>query len=349
MNKQSDYHPPIFPWDVQAERRAWSRVLASLALAEIHKGNPRQILRASWPDDARAALILRSATSPTDTVALPGQATVVTWRSLSPSSAAWRLFSHESALRLDLTGIATIGMPNVASLPPAPVFVAEGVAAGVVQWQWSRTTLGPAKKILVLSAVTNELMNATPENAASIIGRVLSDATAKSIDTICFDTAPADAIRPAGLCHSVAPITASAATDHGAALIEDLANLAGQIAGNGVDASSVVYICGAREAQTIKMRAGPQFDSLVLSSLGVLSKTIICVAPAGISSGYQGPPSIETGSTTLVFQDTAPVGDPPTAPTKNLWQTDGTSIRVRAQAAWCAAPGSVAITAGIAW
>jgi hypothetical protein len=267
--KSEPYIRPFTPWDIDAERRAWSRVLAACALSEIKRGNPRQILRAAWPDDDRAAILLKAAQSPTDTSSLPGSSTVAMWRSLSPSSAAWRLFDHPAALRLDLTGQTTISLPNVASLPPAPLFVEEGAPAPVVMWAFSKTVLGPAKKILVISALTEELEYSSPENASAVIGRILSDATARSIDIVAFDTNAGDDVRPPGLLHGVAPITASAATDPFMAMAEDLSNLVGAIGGNGIDPTDTVFVAAPREAMMITLLAGAKFNNDVLMSLGL--------------------------------------------------------------------------------
>jgi hypothetical protein len=56
----------------------------------------------------------------------------------------------------------------------------------------------------------------------------------------------------------------------------------------------------------------------------------------------------------LHFDDTAPadivdVGGTPAAPAKSLYQTDLIGIRVKANAAWCAAPGAVAVVENVAW
>jgi hypothetical protein len=86
-------------------------------------------------------------------------------------------------------------------------------------------------------------------------------------------------------------------------------------------------------------------------SLGLPSKTVVAVAPAGIASGYQGPPIIETGREALLhFDDSAPADIVDTvgtvaAPSRSLFQTDLIGIRIKANAAWCAAPGSV----NVAW
>jgi hypothetical protein len=348
MKPTFEYSPPLFPFEMLAERKSWSRAIAALALSELQqRANPRQILKSHWPGDDRAAVLLKAAQSPTDTTnsGLPAAVSVATWRSLAPGSAAWRLFDHSSALRLDLSGFNTIEMPNIAALPPVPIWVGESDGAPVVQWTWGKTVLGPAKKILVIAALSDELERATPESAAQLMGRLLSDATQKSIDTAAFDAVAGDDVRPPGLCYGVAPITASAAANPGDAMIEDLAALAGQIGGNGIDTNDVVYIAGPREAQVIKLRAGPRFDNDVLSSLGIPADTVIAVAPSGICSGYQGPPTISTSKEAVLHRNT----DPTQPPESSLFQTNLIGIKVHARAAWAAAKGAVSMVGGITW
>ncbi len=348
MNKTAEVSDFVLPWDHLIERRSFCRAIAALVLAETQRGNPRQILRGAWPDDARAALILRGAVSPTDTSSLPGQVAISTLRSLSPVSAAWRLFNHPSALRLSLDGIATISLPNTGQLPVVPTFVMEGGEMPVLQWALGKTTLGPVRKMAAIAAVSNELDNAGPESAAAVIGRILSDATARSIDFACFDANPASALRPAGLLFGASPINPSSAANPTDAMIEDLANLAGAAAGEGLDASDMVYVASAKAAAIIKLRAGPKFDSEVLASNGVPDKMVIGICPAGIASGYQGPVRVQTSRETLLhMEDTMPSPSSPSA--KNMFQIDATAIRVIAECAWAAAPYAAQVVANVAW
>jgi hypothetical protein len=60
------------------------------------------------------------------------------------------------SVKLDLAGVTTVRVPNVAALPIRPVFVGEGLPAPAVQFPTAATALGPAMKILVLSGVTRE-------------------------------------------------------------------------------------------------------------------------------------------------------------------------------------------------
>jgi hypothetical protein len=159
----------------RAERRAWARAITCRALANNERGSAAQIMRRNWPHDGRAELILKSPVSPASTTntGLPGHDVVDAFRSLAPGSAAFQLFDHPSALKLDLRGVRSISIPHVASFPPAPVFVGEGSPGPVVQWSLMKSAVGPVRKILIIAAVSEELENASPQSVSAVIGRVL--------------------------------------------------------------------------------------------------------------------------------------------------------------------------------
>jgi hypothetical protein len=140
--------------------------VAASALAVTKSADPTDVLEAAWPSDQRAALILRAAQSSTSTGDFPAFDKTGLFQSLAPSSAALQLF--ERGLQLDLAGITTIRIPNFASLPPAPIFIGEGKPAPNVHWTFDATVLGPARKVLILAAVTGELETATPESASAL-------------------------------------------------------------------------------------------------------------------------------------------------------------------------------------
>jgi hypothetical protein len=334
------------------EQRSWSRALAAQALSTCGHGKPETILRNSFPNDIRAAVILKAAVSPTSTSDFPPTDVVGAFRSMAPGSAAWKLFDHPSALKLNLKGIHQISIPHIANLPSGPVFVGEGQPGPVLQFSFVKNQLGPVRKILIFSAVSEELDSATPENASQVIGRVLADATNKSIDTIAFDSNPDNGIRPAGLLNGV---TVTPAATAGATIAEtigkDLSNLIGAIGAAGIDPTDTVFIAGPREASLIQS----QTDNDALMSLGIPAKIVIAIAPAGIASGYQGPPDIQTSKEmTLHREGSTPlpiVSSPGTvaAPSTSLFQTYLLAVRVRCLAAWCAAPGSVAYVSSVNW
>jgi hypothetical protein len=87
-------------------------------------------------------------------------------------------------------------VPAIYALPPAPVFAGEGKPAPPVQFTLSGTTVGPARKILVLSGVTRELNEATPETAEVVIGRILADRANASIDLAAFGSGAGDVANP---------------------------------------------------------------------------------------------------------------------------------------------------------
>jgi hypothetical protein len=336
--------------------RSMRRAITASWIATATKTDPERVLRKNWGRDEGALQILqRSAVSPASTTGgYPAWVDQIgPFRSLLPGSAALALF--DASNKLDLTGLTTISVPNLAGLPPKPVFVAEGQPAPSVQLAFAKTVLGPTRKIMIISALTREVEEASADTASDVIGRVLADASTMSIDTAAFGTSAASAIAPAGLLYGVAALTASSATPGTEAMDADLSNLVAAIGAAGIDPSGAVYVCGPAEAMKIKLRSGPNFDNTVLMTLGLPAKSVACFAPAGVYSGYQGLPTVETAKEVVIHrEDTTPlpiVGSPSTvaSPTSSLWQTDAISIRIRAWCAWAAAPGATTIVNSVTW
>ena len=294
---------------------------------------------------------MRAAVSPTTTASLPPFDAIATFRSLAPRSAALQLF--DSSLKLNLTGLSTWKIPNIEALPPAPIFVGEGAPAPVVHFAFRSTTLGPMRKVLVMSGVTNDLQNASAETALATIGRVLADATTKSFDTIAFSTGAETAVQPAGLLHDAAVVTA--ATAGAGALKTDLSNLVDAISSAGISADGAIFVAGAREALLMKAEpVGPKFNYEVFETLGLPPKTIAAFAPDAVASGYQDAPTIEASSDALLHYDTAPTdistaGNAVAFPARSAYQTDIINIRVRMLAAWACVPGGSAYVTNVSW
>jgi hypothetical protein len=344
---------PDFNEAMRLERRSWHRALACHALARVRHDDPNRIRKSAWPADERAALILKAAQNPTSTASFPAHDAVAAFRSLAPGSAAVALF--DLGLKLDLRGVTTVSIPNVAAFPAAPIFVEEGKPGPSVQWPFGKAVVGPVRKLLVLSAVSGELNDATPDTAAAVIGRVLADASNKSLDAAAFGSAAADAVQPAGLLHGVTPLAAAAAGSD--AMAEDLASLVGAIGNAGIDPTGAVYVAAPREAQMIRLQAGPKFNNPVLMTLGLPAKTVAAFAPTAVASGYQDAPTIETAKESVIhFEDTNPadIGTPGSpavvaAPSKSAFQTDIIAVRVRANCAWAVASGGAHVVANVNW
>jgi hypothetical protein len=333
-----------------AEAQSMRRAITASVLSKLKNVEEAKVLKQSFPRDDHAELLLKGAVSPTSTNSAISHDQISAFRSLAPASAALALF--DQCVKLDLTGILTLRIPHVYSLPPQPPFVGEGSPAPAVQFTTASTTLGPARKIIVISGVTRELNEATPDTAAAVIARVLADSTNISIDKTAFDANPADATRPAGLLNGVVPLTSSTADGY-TAMADDLGALAQAIGNANIDPSNIIYVCGPREAKIIQLRGGA--DENVLTTLGLPAKSVAAFAPAAVYSGYQDVPQIETKNEVAIhMEDTAPkelVTTPGVvaAPQKSFFQTELIAIRVRAWCAWSVAPGGAQIVNNVSW
>jgi hypothetical protein len=330
--------------------RALHRAMTAIALGAVRKADPTSIMRTEWPSDDRAGAVLKAISSPLDTSGYPGLDAVTTLPQLAPSSAAMKLF--QLGTKLDLRGKRTISVPNI-SVPPAPIFIAEGGAAPAVEFPFGKAALGPVRTIRLLSAISRELEQATPESAVLIVSRILGDAAAKGVDTVAFGTGADDGVRPPGLLHGVTPITAAAAgTD---ALTEDVAAIVKAIADAFIDPDGVVFIAAPRQAMALRIKPSPLFDSPVLMAAALPDKTLIACAPGGIYYGYDGGAEIDSSREAVIhMEDTTPlplIGSTGTvaAPQRSAFQTDVIFLRCRARCAWCAYPGSVQVVQGTNW
>ena len=142
--------PPAFVCGMQ-------RMLTAVALADR---NPRAFLQRAWPDDETAALLLRAVSTPTTSTTYPTYTSAATLPA-SPQRPQPR-GSIPRAVQIDLSGIAQVNVPRGAT-QPQPGFIPEGAAAPLAQFSLAAITVGPAKKILILSALTGELANATAD------------------------------------------------------------------------------------------------------------------------------------------------------------------------------------------
>jgi hypothetical protein len=238
---------------------------------------------------------------------------------LAPGSAAVKLFAR--SLQLDFAG--------------------EGAPHPVVDGSTNAATVGPVKKILIGAGITEELQNANPETATAIIGRVLSEAAAKSLDAYVFDNVAGDAVRPPGLLNGVTPIAATAGGGTNA-MAKDLANIAGVMSDAGVGAETMVIVANPRQAVTLRLISGPNFAYPIFSTVGLAAGTVVGVEAAAIASGFDGAPEIEIGRGGLLhFADTQPqqIGTPGTpnvvaAPTLSPFQQAMLMLKLRLNLAW---------------
>jgi hypothetical protein len=333
----------------QRERRAWQHAVTASVFGANQRTHPSNILRSYWPNDVRAAMIVKAAVSPTTTAAFYPNDVVSAFKSIAPGSAAASLFAMANVLNMD--GISTIRVPYVANLPPIAMFIEEGKPAPNQQFTLAASVLGPTKKMLLMAAVSAELEQAGPEAASMIIGRVLADRANRNLDLVIFGTGAGDAATPPGLLHGITPIAAAATGPD--AMSSDLAALVAAIGAAGIDPTDAVFVASPHEAMLIATRIGFKFDNTVLASLGVPAKTVIAFAPDAVFSGYDGSPQIETSKESVIHFDDAPTdigtAGGVAAPAKSMWQTETISVKVRLNCAWTALPGAVQVINTVAW
>jgi hypothetical protein len=310
----------------------------------------------TWRDE-RANLLLRAAVQPTSRADFPTHKIVDIFRSLAPTSAAFSLF--ERSIQIDLSGIDTVAIPNSpATASTAPVFIGEGAPAPVLALTFASTTLGPARKILVIATESMELEHATPQGAAAVIGRVLSDRVGIGVDKVAFGTAAATSAAPAGLLNGATGVTATALSasvmaDTAAAM--DIGNLFGAIAASGIDPVGAVLVAGPAVAGRLMALLGDS-EIPILMTTALTDKTLAAISPAAVASGYTSAPTVEISKDTTLHMEAANpaelVSSPGTvaAPQRSIFQTGAMAVKVRANCAWCIQPGGAAtITGGVQW
>jgi hypothetical protein len=337
----------------RSERRSLIRACVALALGAKQGVHPRDVVKV-WNDD-RAEMILRAASNPATTTgnAALGLQTTRVLPMLAPASASARVLAMANAL--DLSGLQSIRLPfiGLAGRPPVP-FVLEGDPGSVVDLTVSATVLGPTKKLLILSALTREMSDASAGNAEVIIGDALALSAEQSLDAALFSNAAATPSAPAGLLFGLTPITA--ATGGGAmALAADLAALAGAIGGAGINPDDMVIITTPALATKVRVLASPKFTNTVFSSSSLAAGVVIAIVPRGLATGYDGGVTVEASREAVVnFESTTPLPIVDGAgvvakPVYSAFQSDMTILKIRGNVAWAVQPGAIAEVTGAAW
>ena len=83
------------------------------------------------------------------------------------------------------------------------------------------------RKLAVIVALSAEMIAGS--NAEALVTDALTRATSLAIDAALFDAIAGDDVRPAGLRYDITASTASASTDPGEAMIEDMSALAAAV------------------------------------------------------------------------------------------------------------------------
>jgi hypothetical protein len=137
----------------------------------------------------------------------------------------------------------------------------------------------------------------------------------------------------------------------------DIGALVGALAaaGGGTD---VIFIAAPRQAATLKLRAGAQFNYPVLASVGLSAGSIVAVETGGVVFGFDPVAQFESSShSALHMEDTSPAqiavtGTPNVvaAPVRSLFQTDSTALRMILHVSWgVRAAGLVQVINSVNW
>ena len=361
--------PFPLPADVGVEQsrsvvRACTAAILHYIRGPHQSAGPEAILDATWPGDRTArAIVTRAATAPASTTQsgwaaeLAINATGSFLASLSIASAAAQLFTN--AVRLSLDGVATIRLPYVAPTAGiAPPFIGEGLPGPVRQASLgSAITLGPARKMLVLTALTNELNDHSVPNAEAVMRQVLTESAARQVDAAVFSTTAGDAVTHPGLLYGVTPIAAT--TGGGlAAVVGDIENLVAAIAAAGGGRRVMLFVTPGKAVSLPVLAPGIQVEIVPTPALAATPDTVVAVDPSGIFSAYDGSPTIDVSQeATLHFEDssplqltTGPAGSAVIAsPARNLFQVDSFSLRLRLPVAFVSRPGFTQVVNSVTW
>jgi hypothetical protein len=337
------------------DRRALTRACTALALAAFNKGtSPTDVMRQHWNDE-QADRIVKAAINPWDsTMGWPAIPAYKILALVAPQSAAARLL--DMGITLSLEGVHQIILPTI--LPagrPTPAFIGEGAPAPVVQMTTTSNTLGPVKKILIITSFTSELQAVSADSAQKILSQALAYATEMSLDTALFSSNAATAVAPAGLLHGVTPITnAGASASPLGNIAHDIGSLAQAIANAGFNSDEMILVTNPAMAASARTQTGPHFDYSVLSSSVIPAGEVIGLVPSGLWTGYGDDIRIEASKeTTLHYEDTTPLqlatGGVMASPTRNVFQQDLIALKLRARVAWAVLPGAIASLTGANW
>ena len=306
---------PLVPEDLRRGGEKASLIRAVAARVVAYQSGPsgpnpgvEEFARRHWGSDRAVAAFVRAAVSPHSTTSPEVAAllahTVAAFVGDLPASGAAQLFSR--GVSLPLNRAYTIILPGITTAPVVG-FVAEGAPIPVVTAALDGgQVLGPAKKLAVIAALTQNLQDASGEIAETVIRMVLQQAASKTLDTVLFDDQAASAIRPAGLRYGVVPIAGTAGGGQ-EALRKDLQAAVAAIvaAGGGVD---IVVVVNTTRAASVPFLVPGGFPYPIISSPEISANTLIVLDAAGFVSGFGAGPDIDISRDAVVhFEDTTPL------------------------------------------
>lgn len=317
------------------ERAVFAEVMAQAGLC--HDGSDT-FLQERYPSDKISRALLNRANVDLSTTgnqsALADAALRAFLVSLAPESAAAELIRRGVPVNVGRASLATF--PFRTGAPVAAPWVAEGEPIPVVSRTLDGVTIGPSKKIALISAITREL--AKRADGEAVVTRILREDVAAGLDAAYLSTAGASDAANAGLLNGVTPLSGTPGAD-ALAMATDLEALAAAVSTNG--SGQVVYIMSPTNFARLPIRV-PEIAARItaLPSQAVADTRIIAADPASILHSTDPAPDILVSKHATIHMSDTPleiVSDtgPTTAdPVRSMFQTDGIAIRIIAEIAF---------------
>jgi hypothetical protein len=302
--------------------------------------------------DPVADLIIRSATSAADTTTsgwakeLAAVAIFDLVQSITSLSAAAALIDR--GLKLSMDGVAEMRVPGrVLNAAAAGLWTSEEAPAPARQLTFTNAAILHPRKLSVIVVVSRE--QAVSSNIEAIVRQTLGEAAGLALDAQMFSATAGDASKPAGL---FAGITGQTPTAGGGinAMEGDIKNLFTALAAAGGGKTAVI-VAAVPQAVALQMHVGRQFSVPILASTGMAAGTVAVVEAASFVSGFSPVPEFRVSDQAIYHAEADTPGDVvASSPTRSLWQTDGTALKMDLFAAYrLRAAGHAQFVSGVTW
>jgi hypothetical protein len=224
-----------------------------------------------------------------------------------------------------------------------------------MQGTFDGVTVGPARKLAMIAALTAQLQEQSADTAELILRTAMDDAAAHALDAAVFSTAAGSTSRPAGLLNGVTARTATAGGGV-AAVAGDAKKLVDAIGING-GGTDIAFYMNPGQAVALSIYA-PGFAYPVIGAPVLAPGTVVAIDRRGIASGFSDLPDVTVSrDATVHFESATPTdisipGSPPTVAgsVRSAFQSDLTILRLILPCAWTRLlPGMVQFVTGATW
>lgn len=335
-------------------------ILVKSVRAMIQHRNGGGVLKAieglSDPDAEAMGLIIRAATTAASTTqsgwaAQLAQTAVADFVvGIGPFSSGGQKLLRSALVIPQEPGEAGTSVPSMLPTAAGADWVTEGAPIPMKAFQTSLITLKPGK-IAAISAFTREMTQRS--SFEQVLRRTMEESVGLALDATLFSTAAAG-VAPAGLRNGISSLTP--ATGGGeAAMMKDLGNLAGAIAGVAND--NIAFAADPVAAVKLKFKAPADFAYPIFTTAALPTNTVQAIALNALAVAIDPDPNIQVAESATLHFDDAPTdigiaGSPSTvaAPARSLFQMDSIAMRIELGVDWeLRAANSTAFVTGVTW